>query len=88
MPRTGHLSLGLPKHSGTSGLATNQAYKIPMTLVCVNAPLCTRCPPLPARSVTRINQEPCAPQSTAQTPIAQSPGSERLFDFVPPGKRN
>jgi len=44
--------------------------------------------PLPHRSVTRMNQEPRVPQSTAQTPIAQSPGTEGLFDFVPPGKRN
>jgi hypothetical protein len=33
-----------------------------------------------------MNQESCVPQSTAQIPIAQSPGTEGLFNFVPPGK--
>lgn len=83
-----NLSPGLPKHSGTSGLATNHCKVIP---VCTDAPfvygLSPVASPLTHRSAAPAIREPHALQPIAQSPTTQSPGTAASVDFTPRGRR-
>ena len=54
-----------------------------MILVRADAPMLAFTRPSPHHLATRVNQEPYAPQSVAQIPITQSPGTTSgSFDLV------